>query len=52
MNIYWRIKPSLSKRDKDQGSIWMRRKNMRYPRDIFECMYPLNRWGAGYWRKK
>ena len=53
MNLYWTLKPGLGKRDKNQGAILMQRNNARYPRkDIFECMFPLNRWGAGYWRNR
>ena len=53
MNLYWTLKPGLGKRDRNQGAILMQRNNARYPRkDIFECMFPLNRWGAGYWRNR
>jgi hypothetical protein len=52
MNLYWTLKPGLGKRDKNQGGIWMRRNNTRYPRNVLECMYPLNEWGMGYWKRK
>lgn len=53
MNIYWKIRTSISKRDEHCGALLKNRKNHRYPRlDLESSWFPLNKWGIGYWKNK
>jgi len=50
MNIRWKLRQAVSKRDYQLGDIAILNNSKRkHPNEIWERLYPLNRWGYGYW---